>query len=83
MKALHSFATPGTGYPLMQCHVPEKKKVLNHSAMKTSRLANLILYKGKSLGIIKPDTKKKKLHMHFQKSEGSVLSLHFVLYQHS
>jgi len=41
MKALCSFETPGTGYPLMQCHVPEEEKIpqpLSHENLKTSKL---------------------------------------------
>jgi hypothetical protein len=58
MKALCSFEIPGTGYPLMQCHGPEVEKSPQPLSHKTSRLANFNLYKGKGLGIIKPDTKK-------------------------
>jgi hypothetical protein len=41
MKALCSFETPGTGYPLMQCHVPEVEKSpqqLSHENLETNKL---------------------------------------------
>jgi hypothetical protein len=39
-KALCSFATSETGYPLMQCNVPDDENPLNHSDedFKTSKL---------------------------------------------
>ena len=41
MKALRSFETPGTGYPLTQCHVPKVEKSpqpLSHENLDTSKL---------------------------------------------
>jgi hypothetical protein len=41
MKALCSFEMPGTGYPLMQCRVPEVEKSpqqLSHENLETSKL---------------------------------------------
>jgi len=41
MKALCSFETPGTGYPLMHCHVPEEEKIpqpLSNENLGTSKL---------------------------------------------
>jgi len=41
MKALCAFEMPGTGYPLMQCHVPEVLKSpqpFSHESLETSKL---------------------------------------------
>lgn len=84
MKALYYFAMPGTGYPLMQCHVPEEEKSpqpLTHENLKTSKFN--FVQRQKPRNYKARQKTKQKLHVHFQKSEGSVLSLHFILYQHS